>query len=161
MRTLWPLCVRRAYASGSDACSEHKHQELMHSLSICVSSFCVFSNVHFVHPQHMHKELMHMLSMHVRNSFLYWAYASGTRECPELTHQELMCALSIHIRNSCEHWAWYTSRTMCALSILIRNFCVHWAYASGTYACTEYTHTELMRLLSTCNSSLHVCSAKV
>ncbi len=59
-------CVHWAYASGTYACTDHTHQELMRALSIRISN----------------------LSMH-------WAYASGTEACTESTHQELMRMLSV------------------------------------------------------------------
>ncbi len=99
------------------------------------------------------RELLHMLwplcvrwamSIRIRNGCMHWAYTSGTNVCTEHTYQELMRALSICIKYLCctEQWSLQN-----ILSIRIRNRCVHWAYAPGTYACTEYTRKEILRLL--------------
>ncbi len=88
---------------------------------------------------------MRTLSIRVRNSRACWACASGTDAFAEHTSQELVRALSIRVRVLMPDRA-QSLQNM--LSIRIRNWCAPWAYGSGTDACTEHTHQELMRMLS-------------
>ena len=59
MRILWPLCVRLAYASGTDACTEHTSQELVHALSN--------EHTHQVHFRELSKGPFNILSIGIRN----------------------------------------------------------------------------------------------
>ncbi len=88
---------------------------------------------------------MRTLSIRVRNSRACWACASGTDAFAEHTSQELVRALSIRVRVLIPDRA-QSLQNM--LSIRIRNWCAPWAYRSGTDACPEHTHQELMRMLS-------------
>ncbi len=88
---------------------------------------------------------MRTLSIRVRNSCACWACASGTDAFAEHTSQELVRALSIRVRVLMPDTA-QSLQNM--LSIRIRNWCAPWAYGSGTNACTEHKHQELMRMLS-------------
>ncbi len=85
------------YTSGTDACTEHMHQELMLALIICIRKFC------------------HALIIRINSWCVHWAYASGTDACTEHTHQELMPALSIRIRNWCLHWAYASGTDACTI----------------------------------------------
>jgi hypothetical protein len=69
------LCEQWAYTTGTHACTEHTHQELMCALSI-----------------------------HIRNLWEQWTYASGTYACIDNMWKKLMRLLSIRIGNWCMHW---------------------------------------------------------
>ncbi len=109
-------CTHWACASGTDACTEHIHQQLMHALSIRVMNWCVswtyatgtdaYASISDAYAQHKRKnsklekipskhagrtrkELMRALSVRVRNWYVHRAYVSGTDACAEHTHQKL------------------------------------------------------------------------
>ncbi len=133
-------CIRWAYESGTDACTEHTRQVLMRAQSAFPSK----------NAEHTHQGLMRTLSEH--------------------TGQELMCSLSIRVRNWCVPWAYASvsyayaqhkynnskfekvpskhaehaiKELMRTLSVCVRNWCVHWAYASGTDAQAQRAHQKL------------------
>ncbi len=76
-----------------------------------------------------------------------WAYRSGTDAHPEragqCTHQFLTPMLSMRIS-----FPIFQSFILYTLSMRVRKWCLHWACASGTDACIEHAHQELMRTLS-------------
>ncbi len=79
------LCVRWAYGSGTDACTEHTSQELIRALSAHMK----FEKVSSKHAEHTHQDLMRTLS--------------NEHTCQELMHtpKELIRALSVRVRNWC------------------------------------------------------------
>ncbi len=95
--------------------AEHARQELMHNLTIRISSLracsaqaSVFLFFKFQkHAEHTHQELMRTLSIQVKNRFVCSAYCerknSKFEKIPskhaDHAHKELMHALSMRVRN--------------------------------------------------------------
>ncbi len=113
MRMLRPLRLHWAYESGTDACTEHTHKELMLTVSIRVRNWCVrwaYGSGTVACTEHTSQELStHMKfekvpskhAEHMQQEFTPWAYASGNDAYTEHTLKELMHALSMRVRNWC------------------------------------------------------------
>ncbi len=100
-------CMHWAYASGTDACTEHAHQELMLTwANESGTGACT---------EHTHQEQMR-------------AQSTAPSKYAEHTHQELMRAQSTAPSKYAEHTHQERMRTLC---IRVRNWCVPWANGLG------------------------------
>ncbi len=117
-------CISWAYASGTDACTEHMSQELVHALSIRVRNWWGYTSGNNACTE--------------RSPFkTCWAYTSGTDAYPEHTHHFLMRILSISVKIPNLKRSPQNMLIMC-----IRNWWVHLAYASGTDAHDQRAHQK-------------------
>ncbi len=83
------LCTRCAYSSGTDVYAEHSRQELLYTLSPCISSLRACSVLRFFKCS-----FCIPIRMRVWNLWVHWAYASGSDAHPDHTQQELISVLA-------------------------------------------------------------------
>ncbi len=112
------FCILSACAWGTDACTDHAHQELMCKLSITIRNWCVrwaYESGTDACTEHMRQVLMcaqsavlqNMLSRCIRDWCVFWAYGSATDAFAEHTPQELMRTLIIrNILRACSAYAY-------------------------------------------------------